>query len=137
MALPRIIEVEKAGNETVAAQIGQILDQTADFRASVRSRGRKVADDYAVPNIAIAAVAWPLLGINSAVAALVAGFGYSLRIISPISVLNFLQVTSQRGILIKDGRSLEMLQQVDAVVFDKTGTLTIDGYGCHRVGDEA
>jgi len=121
-----VLQVEKAGNETVAAQIGQILDQTADFRASVRSRGRKVADTYAIPTIAVAAVAWPLLGISSAVAALVASFGYNLRVISPISVLNFLQVTSQSGILIKDGRSLELLQQVDAVVFDKTGTLTIE-----------
>ena len=45
------LKVEKAGQETVAAQIGQILNQTADFRASVRSRGRKVADDYAIPTL--------------------------------------------------------------------------------------
>jgi len=137
-----ILRVEKAGNETVAAQIGQILDQTADFRTSVRLRGRKVADDYALPTIAIAAVAWPLLGISSAVAALVASFGYNLRVISPISVLNFLQVTSRNGVLIKDGRSLEMLKQVDTVVFDKTGTLTIEQphvgqiYLCNTANDD-
>jgi Cu2+-exporting ATPase len=47
-----------------------------------------------------------------------------MRVVAPISVLNFLKIASEKGILIKDGRALEALQTIDTVVFDKTGTLT-------------
>jgi Cu2+-exporting ATPase len=39
-------------------------------------------------------------------------------------VLNYLRIASRNGILVKDGRALDTLKQVDTIVFDKTGTLT-------------
>ncbi|MCA9567301.1 MAG: HAD-IC family P-type ATPase, partial [Myxococcales bacterium] len=39
-------------------------------------------------------------------------------------LLNFLRRAAEQRILVKDGRALESLQDVDTVVFDKTGTLT-------------
>jgi Cu2+-exporting ATPase len=118
------IQVEKAGASTVAAQIGDILNSSADFKSSVLSRGQKIVELGATPTIALSTLALPFLGLEPALALLYASFGYHMRFAAPISVLNFLRITSENGILIKDGRSLELLSEVDTFVFDKTGTLT-------------
>ena len=42
-----------------------------------------------------------------------------------LGILNFVSAAAEHGILVKDGRTLELLSSVDTVVFDKTGTLTL------------
>ena len=49
-----------------------------------------------------------------------------MGILGPISVLAYSQILARHGILIKDGRALESLRQVNTIVFDKTGTLTLE-----------
>jgi heavy metal translocating P-type ATPase len=118
------VRVQKAGKDTTAAKIGEILNRTADFKFSIQSRSEKIVDQGVAPTLAIGALTLPILGAQSALATMYAGFGYQMRIAGPISVLNFLRIASEKGILIKDGRSVELLSEVDTFVFDKTGTLT-------------
>ncbi|MEM7532946.1 MAG: heavy metal translocating P-type ATPase [Chloroflexota bacterium] len=118
------VKVEKAGEETLAAQIGDILNHTADFKQSVLSRGEAVANKWSWPTLGFSSLAFFLLNPTSAIAVCNVGFGCPMKIAAPLGVLNYFQIASRNGILIKDGRSLELLSQVDTVVFDKTGTLT-------------
>jgi heavy metal translocating P-type ATPase len=120
------IMVEKTGVDTVAAQIGKILSLTSDFTSSIQLRGQEIADRSATPTLLLSALALAVAGPSYALAVLFSGVGYTMKILGPLSVLNFLQVTSRRGLLIKDGRALEQVSKVDTVVFDKTGTLTLE-----------
>ncbi len=118
------IQVEKAGQDTVAAQIGHILNHTLDFKSNVELKGQEIADKSALPTLALSILAWPISGLVAALAVLNANAGENIRTIAPICLLNFLQIASDQGILVKDGRALELLSEVDTIVFDKTGTLT-------------
>jgi len=120
------VYVEKAGNETLAAQIGEILLRTTDYKSVLQNRGEEISDRSVVPTLGLSALTLGLLGPASAVAVIGANYAELLRIVAPLSMLNFLAMASQQGILIKDGRALELLSTVDTVVFDKTGTLTLD-----------
>lgn len=116
--------VETAAQDSVAAQIGNILNETRHYTDGRTSRGQEIANNFVVPSLLLSAVTLPLLGPSSALAVLYVPIGTDMRATGPLTVLNFLQILSRQGILIKDGRVLEYLQQVNTVVFDKTGTLT-------------
>ncbi len=120
------IHVEKTGEETAAAQIGHILNETTDFTPSVQIRGREIADRAAAPTLGLSVLSLPWVGPSQALAILFSGVGYNMQILGPLSVLNFLQIMAHQGILIKDGRALEQVSKIDTVVFDKTGTLTLE-----------
>ncbi|MEM7533626.1 MAG: heavy metal translocating P-type ATPase [Chloroflexota bacterium] len=120
------IAVEQAGENTVAAQIEHILNHTVDFKSSTQLRAEELGNRYAYLSLAMSALTLPMMGAVSAISILHANFGYDLRISGPLSILNFLRLASRHGILVKDGRALELLTQVDTVVFDKTGTLTLE-----------
>lgn len=119
-----LVRVDKAGTETVAAKIGEILNKTASYQLALQSRGSKMAHDAALPTLLLTALALPL-GPGRALGMLNSSFGVSVRVSAPITMLNLFNIASYNAILLKDGRSLELLSEVDTVLFDKTGTLTL------------
>ena len=120
------VRVEKAGEATAAAEIGRILTDTSNFKDGLVSRANAFNDRMALPFLLLSGVSLPLLGVSGALAILQITPGYRMVLFGPISMLSFLHLAASAGILIKDGRSLELLRDVDTVLFDKTGTLTLE-----------
>ncbi|MGH6820743.1 MAG: HAD-IC family P-type ATPase, partial [Methylocella sp.] len=118
------VVVEKAGEQTTIAQIGQILNATIEYKSTSQLRAESLAERTVLPTLVAGAVAVPLLGPMGALAVVDAHFRQRLSFLSPLALMNYLSIAARQGILIKDGRSLDLLHRVDTLVFDKTGTLT-------------
>jgi heavy metal translocating P-type ATPase len=118
------ISVEKAGSETASAKISQILNDTAGYKLTSQNKGERLADTAVVPTLAVGALAFATLGAHAGVAVLNSDLGTGIRMAAPLAMLSTLALCAQKGILVKDGRALELMGEIDTVLFDKTGTLT-------------
>lgn len=132
------VRVEKTGAATTAASIQRILNGTANYTDDVEQEASRFANRMAGPTLLAGGATMLFMGPMSGIAVIGSDQSELNRISGPLGMLNYLELSSQRGILIKDGRCLEILKTVDTVVFDKTGTLTQDqpqiGY-IHCFGD--
>ncbi|MGB5736280.1 MAG: HAD-IC family P-type ATPase, partial [Thiohalocapsa sp.] len=118
------VQVTKAGKDTTISKITQILNNTSAYTTSIQLKGEEWSNYIAIPVLALTAIAIPTKGLLTATTVSHSTFGNRLRIAAPIGTLSYLHEALNTGLLIKDGRVIEELDQVDTVLFDKTGTLT-------------
>jgi Cu2+-exporting ATPase len=118
------VKVTKAGHETTISKIAEILNNTAAYTTAIQSKGERWANLIAMPIVGLALLVIPTQGLLAATAVVHSTFGNRLRVLAPLGTLNYLHAAFGYGLLIKDGRAIEELNQVDTVLFDKTGTLT-------------
>jgi heavy metal translocating P-type ATPase len=128
-----IVSVEKAGKETAASKISEILTNTVAHKLRAQSRGEELADRAVIPTLAVALVAAGTVGPSSALAVINSEMGTGIRMAAPLGMMTSITRCSQNGILVKDGRALEIMRNVDTVLFDKTGTLTREKPEVHRI----
>jgi heavy metal translocating P-type ATPase len=118
------VSVETSGSETASAKISQILNDTAGYKLASQHKGERLADKAVIPTLTIGAVGMATMGPAGAVAVLNSDFGTGIRMAAPLAMLSSLALCANKGVLVKDGRALELMNEVDTVLFDKTGTLT-------------
>jgi Cu2+-exporting ATPase len=109
----------------MVSQIGQILNKTISDKTDMQLRADVLANRTVLPTLLLSAAVLPVLGPFGAASIIAAHFGMRMSIVAPLVVLNYFRLLSYHQILVKDGRTLDLLRTIDTVVFDKTGTLTI------------
>ncbi|NBW86789.1 MAG: heavy metal translocating P-type ATPase, partial [Planctomycetia bacterium] len=118
------VAVESSGSETASAKIGKILADTAGYKLARQHAGERLADTAVIPMLGLGALGFATMGPAGAVAIINCDLGTGIRMAAPLAMLSSLSLCASKGILIKDGRALDLMNEVDTVLFDKTGTLT-------------
>lgn len=129
------MRAEKVGQETVLAQIADLVSKAQASQAPIQ----KLADNLAglfVPIVLIIAtltfVVWysffaisAMQAMLYAVSVLVVACPCALGLATPTALMVGTSRAAKMGVLIKDGEALQNINQVKTVLFDKTGTITV------------
>ena len=128
------VKVDKSGAETAVAQLASVLDDTIHYTTRHVESQSVQRTDAQSPWVLVGGGVTALIGgLYPATSLMSSWTPGRMRITSGLTMLNYMQVAAQQGVLIKDGRALEQLRDVDVVLFDKTGTLTEDLPSVHEI----
>ncbi|MGE8217329.1 MAG: heavy metal translocating P-type ATPase [Stenotrophomonas maltophilia] len=130
-----VIRAERLGDDSMLAQIVQLVAQAQRSRAPMQKMADKVAYWFVLAVLLAAALTflgWGLFGpapswthaVLSAVAVLIIACPCALGLATPMSIMVATGRAAQHGVLFRDAEAIEALRQIDTLVVDKTGTLT-------------
>lgn len=120
-----LIRPTNIGDGTRLAKIIAFVEESEKRKAGIESRALKFADAIVPFNFALAALVWCFTRDWTRTASvLLVDYSCALRLATPLAILSAMKEGTVRGVVVKGGRFLEALAEVDTVVFDKTGTLT-------------
>ena len=119
------IQAKRVGNNTRAAAGLELLRQAPVHDTRMANYAQQVADRLILPSLLLASIVLFTTRDTARTAAILTlDFVTGIRVSIPMAFLSALNHTTRHGVLIRSGRTLEQLGDVDTIVFDKTGTLT-------------
>jgi heavy metal translocating P-type ATPase len=119
------IRAIRVGVQTTAGQIAHLVESAPVGDTRMQNHAERLADRLVVPTLALATgTAAVSADFNRFLNLVIVDYGTGIRVAAPTAVLSFMTNAARNGIIIKSGRHIERLAEVDTIVFDKTGTLT-------------
>lgn len=130
-----LMRAERVGQDTLLAQIVQLVQQASRSRAPIQNLADKISRYFVPIVVGIAAVsfgAWWIFGGSDAIsyawanalAVLIVACPCALGLATPMSVMVGVGKGAQHGVLIKNAEALENLNKATVLLIDKTGTIT-------------
>ena len=129
------MKAEKVGNDTLLAQIIEMVNQASRSRAPIQKLADKVAKYFVQVVISCAIITfavWSIWGPEpayvyafvNAIAVLIIACPCALGLATPMSIMVGTGKGAQLGVLVKDARAIEEMNKIDTLIIDKTGTIT-------------
>lgn len=117
--------VKSSGAQTKLEHIVHMIEDSEKLKSDLETAAFHLADRL-VPFSFLGTVATFALtrNIDRALAFLMVDYSCALKLSMPLAVLAAMKEASRSGILVKGGRFMEQIADIDTIVFDKTGTLT-------------
>ncbi|MCI0541479.1 MAG: copper-translocating P-type ATPase, partial [Verrucomicrobiales bacterium] len=130
-----LLRAERVGQETVLAQIVEMVASAQRSRAPIQRLADTVSGFFVPAVVAVAVstfVMWIWIGpeprlahaLVNAVAVLIIACPCALGLATPMSIMVGVGRGAQEGVLVKNAEALETMEKVTTVIVDKTGTLT-------------
>jgi len=131
-----VIRATRVGDDSVLAQIVQMVAQAQRSRAPMQRMADAVSFWFVLAVLAIAVLtffAWGLFGpepswvfaVLSAVSVLIIACPCALGLATPMSIMVATGRGASSGVLFRDAEAIETLRRIDTLILDKTGTLTL------------
>lgn len=130
-------EATGVGSDTAIRRIIQLVRDAQGARPPIARLADKVSAVFVPVVLCIAVAAFVIwfilspvdtrftLALVNFVSVLIIACPCALGLATPTAVMVAIGAGAERGILIRDGRSLEVAGEIDTVVLDKTGTITL------------
>lgn len=127
-----VMRATKIGKDSMLSQIVSKVSEAQGSKAEIQRLADQIAL-YFVPIILIIALitftTWMFIGgvnaaLVNAVAVLIIACPCAMGLATPTAIMVGVGRGAQRGILVRDAESLEIMDKIKTMVFDKTGTLT-------------
>ncbi len=139
-----LMRADRVGQETVLAQIVEMVAAAQRSRAPIQRLADKVSGFFVPAVVAVAVITfamWAWIGreprfayaLVNAVAVLIIACPCALGLATPMSIMVGVGRGAQEGVLVKNAEALETMEKVDTLIVDKTGTLTEGKPGLTRV----
>ena len=119
------VRAVRVGTATTTARIASFIEAALDQKPMIQSNAERLAEQRVLFTLGLGLATFLLTRDPSRLASIfLVDYSCALKLGTPVAVKSALYRGARSSVLIKGGRSIEALAEVDTVVFDKTGTLT-------------
>lgn len=126
-------KITAVDDNSVLGQIIKLVDQAQTSKAPIQKLADKIASVFvpAVISISILTfILWYIFGgsftasLTNFIAVLIIACPCALGLATPTAIIVGTGLGASKGILIKNGESLELAHKINTIILDKTGTIT-------------